>query len=298
LPELPEVETTAEDLRRLLIARTIRGVWTSALCQTLCQNVQADDLHGLLIQRTFTSVQRHGKLLLLGLDDRATLAIHRGMSGNVIVCAPEVERERHTHLVLGLSDERQLRLVDPRRFGRLAYFPDDLSRDEFVRARIGRDALDPLRGGQLGQLLVRRHGPIKPVLLNQRLLGGIGNIYADEVLWSARVHPTTPANALSTRQYALLASAIHDVLTQAVERRGTSFSDYVDGQGNPGENQEHLEVYGRTGQPCHRCGRLIQRMVLGGRGTHYCPRCQRPRPELSGTSDRSASLVRRPTPSG
>jgi formamidopyrimidine-DNA glycosylase len=289
VPELPEVETTARDLRRLLIGVTIFTVWTSDLCDTLCQTARAVELHGLLSDRTFTFVERHGKLLLLGLDDGATLAIHRGMSGNVIVCEPRLPLERHTHLVLGLSNHRQLRVVDPRRFGRLAYLPDEASRDAHVRARIGRDALEPLRGAQLGKLLARRHGPIKPVLLNQRLLGGIGNIYADEALWHARVHPLIPANALSARQYAALAGAIRAVLLRAVERRGTSFSDYVDGQGNPGENQEHLEVYGRSGLACSRCGRAIQRIVLSGRGTHYCPHCQ-PLPKgSSGTSGRSAS---------
>ncbi|MCC6173758.1 MAG: bifunctional DNA-formamidopyrimidine glycosylase/DNA-(apurinic or apyrimidinic site) lyase [Chloroflexi bacterium] len=273
MPELPEVETTARSLRTRIIGRQVASVgavdWPAML-----PNATGEALNDALSGRVVTSVGRRGKYQLIGMDDGATLVIHRKMSGNLLLRAPDAPLARHTHLALNFDDGTRLDYVDPRKFGRIYYFPDDASMQEFLDERLGPEPLEIGRA-DFERRLSRRRGRLKPLLLDQHFLAGIGNMYADEILWEARLHPERSAESLSPRERGRLLTAIRSVLTAAIGRRGTSFSDYRDATGEPGENQNFLRVYGRAGQPCPRCGHPIERLVIGQRGTWLCPYCQR-----------------------
>jgi formamidopyrimidine-DNA glycosylase len=271
MPELPEVETTARGLRARVVGLRVVSVggvdWPRML-----PNATEADLARVLCGRGITWVDRRGKYLLLGFEDDITLAVHRKMSGNVLVRPGESPRELHTHLELGLSDGTFLRLVDPRKFGRVYLFLSSEELTAFVEERLGPEPF--LDAEVLGRLLRGRRGRIKSLLLDQSFLAGVGNLYADEALWEAQIHPLRAADSLSDAEVARLALAIQDVLTAGIERRGTSFSSYLDADGSPGENQDFLHVYGRFDQPCPRCGSPIRRLLIGQRTSHFCPVCQ------------------------
>jgi formamidopyrimidine-DNA glycosylase len=190
----------------------------------------------------------------------------------VLVRPGESPRELHTHLEIGLSDGTVLRLVDPRKFGRVYLFLSSEELAAFVEERLGPEPF--LDAEVLAGLLRGRRGRIKSLLLDQSFLAGVGNLYADEALWEAQIHPLRPADSLSEAEVGRLALAIQEVLTLGIERRGTSFSSYLDADGSPGENQEFLRVYGRFDEPCYRCGSPIRRLLIGQRTTHFCPVCQ------------------------
>jgi formamidopyrimidine-DNA glycosylase len=216
--------------------------------------------------------------LLLRFSSGAALVIHRKMSGNLVLRSPGRSPVRHTHLVLRFKNALELHFVDPRKFGRIYYFADADALGAFFAARLGPEPLDDLTEARLRQLLRGRRRRLKSLLLDQSFLAGLGNLYVDEVLWLARLHPERPAASLRPAEVRRLAAAIREVLEAAIARRGTSFSSYVDADGDPGENQDHLQVYGRAGQPCRRCGRPIERRLIAQRGTWLCPRCQAPDP--------------------
>jgi formamidopyrimidine-DNA glycosylase len=280
LPELPEVETTARSLRPRLFGRTVVGVggvdWPRMLPNTSEAEIAAT-LKGHRVQ----SVDRRGKYLLIGFDDDSWLVIHRKMSGNLLLQDRDAARELHTHLRVELENRTELRFVDPRKFGRVYLFHSREQLDEFLAERLGPDSLNDLDEGVLAAKLRTRRGRIKPLLLDQAFLAGIGNLYADEALWAARIHPLRTADSLSKIEVRRLAHAIKDVLIMGIERRGTSFSSYRDSDGTPGENQDFLNAYGCEGQPCPRCGTRIRRILIGQRSSFFCPREQRlvPRPK-------------------
>jgi formamidopyrimidine-DNA glycosylase len=307
MPELPEVETTARGLRARLVGVRVAGVggvdWPRML-----PNTTADELDRALAGRAVRAVDRRGKYLLLHLDEALTLAIHRKMSGNLLLVPRAEPPALHTHLVLRLEDPvpgsdqapLDLRLVDARKFGRVYLLRSPAELEAFLAERLGPEPLgDQLTVPRLERALARRQVPIKAALLDQSVVAGVGNLYADEALWEARIHPLQPANTLGRPRLARLIAAVRRVLERAIERRGTSFSDYVDADGAEGENQGYLNVYGRAGQPCPRCGRPVARLRLGQRSSHYCPHCQR----LAGARA-AAGRARRPaasrsaTPSG
>ena len=274
LPELPEVETTARGLRARLIGRMVISVggvdWPRML-----PNTSELELQQLVTGGRVVSISRKGKYLLMELDDDRWLVIHRKMSGNLLLEPAGAPLERHTHLEIVFDDGTALRFVDPRKFGRVYFFrsTDDLA--TFVSARLGPDSLLDLDEAMLVGKLRGRHGRIKSLLLDQAFLAGVGNLYADEALWEARVHPLRAADSLSTTEIKRLARAIKQVLTLGIERRGTSFSSYRDADGEPGDNQSFLKVYGRESEPCPRCGRPISRIQVGARSSHFCRKCQR-----------------------
>jgi formamidopyrimidine-DNA glycosylase len=271
MPELPEVETTARGLRQRIIGLQVTSVagvdWPRML-----PNATEADLERVLRGRSITWVDRRGKYLLLGLEDDITLAIHRKMSGNLLVRPGDSSRELHTHLELGLSDGTVLRLVDPRKFGRVYLFLSRVELEQFLADRLGPEPF--LDAAVLASLLRGRRGRIKSLLLDQSFLAGVGNLYADEALWEAQIHPLRSADSLSEAEVERLALAIQEVLTAGIERRGTSFSSYLDADGTPGENQDFLRVYGRFDQPCPRCDSPIRRLLIGQRSSHFCPVCQ------------------------
>ncbi len=280
MPELPEVETTARGLRGPLVGRTVVGV-TGVDWPRMLPNATEERLANLVCGRTVVAVDRRGKYLLLHLDGDAHLAIHRKMSGNLLLRRGDDAHERHTHLVVRFDDGRELRFVDPRKFGRVYVFESAAEMEAFLDERLGPEPLSELDGSVLRARLAGRRGRIKSLLLDQTFLAGVGNLYADEVLWEAGIHPLRSADSLEPAEIDRLAEAIKHVLTLAIERRGTSFSDYRDAEGLLGENQDYLNVYGRAAgrsrpaQCCPRCGTPIERLTLGQRSSHFCPRCQR-----------------------
>jgi formamidopyrimidine-DNA glycosylase len=236
-------------------------------------NTSEAELREVLVGRSVESVGRRGKYLLIGFDDDVWLSIHRKMSGNLLLEPPESPRALHTHFVVTFDPALELRFVDPRKFGRVNLFRSSVELNEFLAERLGPDSLD-LDDTLLASKLKGRSGRIKSLLLDQAFVAGVGNLYADEALWEARVHPLRAANTLTAEEIQRLALAIKHVLTQGIERRGTSFSSYLDADGAPGENQEFLNVYGREGQACPRCGTPIRRIVIGQRSAYFCPKEQ------------------------
>jgi len=274
VPELPEVETVARSLRPRIVGRTISAVWTSGL--SLRRPVDRAGLRRACAGARVERVERRGKYLVVALSSGRALVCHLGMTGRLLVEPPGRPRAPHTHVVFALgAGADELRYVDPRRFGHLVALPTAALDDSDELGGLGVDPLSPaftaagLRGALAGSARA-----IKEALLDQRVLAGVGNIYACEALFVAGISPRRKAGRLGPARAEALHRAIAAVLQEAVARRGTSFSDYVDADGQSGDNQHHLAVYGRQGAPCSRCQGPIRRIVQGGRSTFYCPRCQ------------------------
>jgi formamidopyrimidine-DNA glycosylase len=271
VPELPEVETVVRDLRPLLVGRRLGSVVVS---QHSLRRPWSRDWAPRLAGRRVEAVRRRGKWIVLALDRDLHLVIHLGMTGRLTV---EVAAERpaeHTHLTIDLGGGRQLRFRDVRRFGSATLFAGADSLERFFEASsLGPEPFDcdPVDWRDKFRRTTRS---LKAVLLDQRVVAGVGNIYADESLFVARLHPARKGNALSVAEAERLRRAVGTVLKRAIERRGSTIRDYVGGSGRRGGYQDEFRAYGRTGDPCQRCGTPIQRVRLAGRATHYCPRCQ------------------------
>lgn len=283
MPELPEVETTRRHLVPLVVGRTVVGVEIAG--RTARRNSGPADVVSRLTGRTVRSVGRRGKFLLAPLDSGDTWVVHLGMSGRIRTAGTGEPRELHTRFVAVLDDGAEVRLVDPRTFGFVAVLdPDELARA--LRA-IGPDALDELpSAAALGGRLAGRRAPVKALLLDQRIVSGLGNIYADEVLHRAGIHPLRSAGSLRPGELEALREAITSVLAEGIAAGGTSLDDlaYLLPDGRAGAFGARLAVYGRDGQPCRSCGTAVERVVVSGRSSHYCPRCQPPRRERAKAS--------------
>lgn len=244
--------------------------------RTSRHNASPTEVEARLRGRRVDSVRRQGKFLIFDLDDGHTLVAHLGMSGRFSVSKSDDAMETHTHFVAGLDDGTEIRFVDPRTFGFVAVYDED-EVDGSALSRIGPDAWDdPPDADALAASLAGRTAPIKALLLDQRPLSGLGNIYADEVLFRARVHPLTPAGRLARHRLSILLDSTRDVLETAIASGGTTLDDlaYLLPDGRAGDNLGRLAVYGREGEPCHRCGAAIQRVVVRARSSHFCPQCQ------------------------
>ncbi|HUV97336.1 MAG TPA: bifunctional DNA-formamidopyrimidine glycosylase/DNA-(apurinic or apyrimidinic site) lyase [Acidobacteriaceae bacterium] len=303
MPELPEVETIANGVDARVRGRTIFSIWLGSKPEpfrsTPAELVKA--LTGSRIER----VRRVGKHIVVDLAResaaprrRSTAVskksqawhgqwlVHLGMTGRLLVCQPGEPTPKHTHAILQLDDAREVRFVDPRRFGRLSVLdlsaeaaPTTGKRDSGVSARDkgfagpGQEPLD-ISADAFRALFRGRRTPIKSALLNQKLLHGVGNIYADESLFRAGIRPRRQAGRLTAKELERLRSAIQSVLREAIALGGSSVSDYVDASGEKGFFQLEHKVYLRTGEPCLVCGTPIRRILVVGRGTHFCPHCQ------------------------
>ena len=274
MPELPEVETVRRALAAHLPGR--RVVEVSARPVRLRRPLNAGSLVRGLDGGRFGEPRRHGKWLLLPVDGRGTLAVHLGMSGRLRLWKAGEPPPCHTHLVLRLDSGVELALVDPRRFGAAVWLDPGAERTDPALAALGPDALDPCLPELLPGAAAGRRVAVKALLMDQRVVAGVGNIYATESLWRARVHPARPAGALAPRTVRRLAQRLQEVLAEAVERGGTTLRDFAGVDGTAGMFQLELDVYGRTGEPCPRCGRPIRRTTLAQRSSWFCPRCQRP----------------------
>jgi formamidopyrimidine-DNA glycosylase len=277
MPELPEVETVLRGLRARALGRRIAAV--EVLHPAVIVGSR-EEFAGSVKGRTIEAVARKGKVLALTLADQAAgppcyLLLRLGMTGQFVVAPRAAPLQPHTHLRLVLDDGRkELRYRDVRRFGRFrCCTAEEL---QAVFGDLGPDARE-ISEAQFLAALEGRRGPIKSWLLNQQFLSGVGNIYADEALFDARLHPLTPAGRLSRQAARRLHRAMKKVLDRAVALQGTSFRDYIDIEGRPGSYRTRLRVYQRTGEPCRRCRTPIRRLVIAGRSSHFCPRCQ-PRP--------------------
>jgi formamidopyrimidine-DNA glycosylase len=281
MPELPEVETVARDLRPKLVGAEIVGV-RSSWARTL-RNVDAEAFTAAVTGRTIDAVGRRAKLLVVELSGGLGLTIHLKMTGQLFVVGSGVPDDPYVRLVFELAGGRELRFRDIRKFGKVGLYERDPRTGDLlierggagVFAATGPEPLDEaftLR--DFRRRLRARRGRLKPLLLDQSFLAGIGNIYADEALWAARLHPLRPAASLRPADEKRLFEAVRRVLAEAVERRGSSIDDYTAPDGD-GAMQERLQVYQRSGKPCPRCGRPIRRIVVGGRSTHFCSWCQR-----------------------
>lgn len=276
MPELPEVETVARGLRASLVGRTIVGVGVRWARSVVPPDPAA--FARCLTGQTVADVGRRGKWVVIALAGGGTLLIHLRMSGRLVVGAGEPSDDRHLRVLFSLDDGRRLRFFDQRKFGRLVLTSDP----QEVLGDLGPEPLgDGLTAARLGEMLARRRGRIKPLLLNQRFLAGLGNIYADEALWRAGIHPLRQADTLVPVEVRRLHRGIRAVLRAAIEGGGTTLPDagYQRADGRSGEFAGQLAVYGRAGQPCPRCGTDVERIRVSQRGTHLCPRCQ-PLPEV------------------
>jgi formamidopyrimidine-DNA glycosylase len=284
MPELPEVETIARGLDSRVAGDVIESVWLGSKPEPLKSS--AKDIVAALESKRIAGVRRVGKHIVFDLENegRASSArkaskaapartptptswiVHLGMTGRMLVCPPEEEIAKHTHAIARLASGRELRFVDPRRFGRLS-----------VSSGFEAPGSEPLdvELARFVSLFRGRKTPIKSALLNQKLLSGVGNIYADESLFRARVRPRRRAASLTREQFGLLYSSVQEVLREAISLGGSSISDYVDSDGEEGFFQLQHRVYGREGEPCLVCKTPIKRVVIAGRSAHYCPKCQK-----------------------
>jgi formamidopyrimidine-DNA glycosylase len=283
MPELPEVETVARGLRKTILGRRILSV-------RLGKTDFIDDpvaLEEHLPGRTIEAVDRYGKFMLLRLSPvhadssaapstngdsaPATLLVHLGMTGQIGSLPAAQPCSKHTHVSMTLDDSRELRYTDPRRFGRLACLDQALLEKELPR--FGADPLEISAHEFIAQTRSRR-ARIKALLLDQSFLRGVGNIYADESLWRAKIHPARLASSLSADRAKTLHRTLRAVLQKAIAMHGSSISDFLDADGEPGWYQRQHRVYDRQGRTCYRCGSTIRRMIVAGRSTYFCPTCQ------------------------
>ncbi len=295
MPELPEVETVARDLQRWVAGATITDAtvaWERTIRHPLPPERFAAEIAGATIRR----VSRRAKTVLLHLEDGRVMTVALRMTGALLVTPAGTPPDPYARVVFALADGRELRYRDVRKFGRIGLWPGGGLRsvgggrgarsrkvkEAGRRYRIGEvfsgHGPEPLQRGfsaaRLAERLRGRSAKLKSLLLDQSFIAGVGNIYADEALWRARLHPLRTADSLDEREVRRLHRAVRQVLRQGIANRGSSFSDYVGADGEPGDNAERLAVYRRTDQPCYRCGRPIRRIVVGQRSTHFCPHCQ------------------------
>lgn len=269
MPELPEVETVRRGIAPHLVGRRVSAV---TLRNGALRRPVTPALPALLTGRTLLAVDRRAKYLLLRFDN-GTLIIHLGMSGSLRVCTPSQPAGRHDHADLDFGG-LVLRYRDPRRFGLLLWHEGPTQACTLL-AGLGIEPLgDELDGAWL-HAATRRRTPIKPLLMDGRILVGIGNIYASESLFRARIDPRTPAERLGPARCARLATAIRQTLLEAIEAGGSTLRDFIGGDGEPGYFQHRHAVYGREGAPCPRCGKAVRRIVMAQRATYFCAGCQR-----------------------
>jgi formamidopyrimidine-DNA glycosylase len=272
MPELPEVETIVRDLRPLLGGKRIAAVRAGKhRLRTPWRASWTRHVVGRLVM----ALRRRGKWIVAELDDGSQLLFHLGMTGQLTVRPATIAAERHTHFVFVLDDgQRQLRFRDVRRFGSVRYLRARADLEREFEGRLGPEPWD-LKATSWHISWRRSRRCLKAILLDQTTVAGVGNIYADEALFAARLSPRQTGRTTTLEQAERLRAAILEVLERAIAGRGTSFSDYVGGSGLRGDFQERLQVYGRAGLPCYECRRAIACIRLAGRSTHYCPGCQR-----------------------
>jgi formamidopyrimidine-DNA glycosylase len=296
MPELPEVETIVSDLRPQLVGRTV--VRCELMFPTIVRHPEPEAFVDSVVGLRITAVGRRGKYIVMRADDDVLLVVHLGMSGQLRIVDPETPLARHTHAVFDLEDWsegglppeggalgkagscrtplRQLRYIDPRRFGRLLLGTESALLASGTLPRLGPEPIDPEFGAEdMFMSFRKRKARLKAILLDQSTIAGVGNIYADEALHRARLRPDRLAGSLSRKSARRLHESLRDSLQVAIANRGSSVDTYRDAWGSKGTQQEKLLVYGRAGEPCFTCGRPLSLIRIAGRSTVFCRRCQR-----------------------
>ncbi len=272
VPELPEVETTRRGIEPHLLGQIVDEV---IIRQALLRWPISPELPAILQGLTVTAVQRRAKYLLIAMDSVGWLIMHLGMSGSLRVLPADTPVQKHDHVDIRLSNGVCLRLRDPRRFGAVLWTRDPPHSHPLL-AGLGPE---PWETGFDGDYLYQRSRDralsVKGFIMDSRTVVGVGNIYANESLYAAGIHPARPAGRIARLRYAHLADAIRAVLESAIQQGGTTLRDFLDSQGRPGYFAQALNVYGRAGEPCPRCARRVQKQWVGQRSAFYCPRCQR-----------------------
>jgi len=271
MPELPEVETVVRDLRPLLVGRRLTAVRSSA---KRLRTRWSKSWEKPVVGSQVAAIRRRGKWILVDLAPRGLLVLHLGMTGQLTVQPASSPRPEHTHLIFSLDDGgSELRFRDIRRFGSATWFADENGWNRSRAVELGPEPFD-LEGRSWHASLAKADRCMKALLLDQGVVAGVGNIYADESLFQSRIHPRQRGRELTLRQTQRLREALLAILTRAIAGRGSTIRDYVGGSGLMGEYQDTLAVYGRTGEPCLRCRAAIECIRLAGRSTHFCPNCQ------------------------
>jgi formamidopyrimidine-DNA glycosylase len=273
VPELPEVETVRARLEPILVGRRFESV--EILDSRLTRPVDPAEVAAELEGERVAAVERRGKYLVVRFESGLLLLVHLRMTGNLVHTRNGAASELHQRAVVRLDDGSDITYRDVRRFGTwLVLRTDEL--DPYLAERLGADPLEPtFSARELAGRLERRRAPIKAALLDQRTVAGMGNIYADEALWRARIDPRRPAGELEEREVRALHRSVRRALEAGIVRQGATLRDYRTPEGKAGRMQHEFKVYGRTGEPCLRCGTLIEKTRLAGRGTWFCPNCQR-----------------------
>uniref|UniRef100_UPI004056114E bifunctional DNA-formamidopyrimidine glycosylase/DNA-(apurinic or apyrimidinic site) lyase n=1 Tax=Candidatus Electrothrix sp. TaxID=2170559 RepID=UPI004056114E len=275
MPELPEVEVTCQGLRPHLLGRSILAIHSSG--KSLRQPIPEDLVRTCLCDRPILTVERRAKYVLIRFQGGAVLVIHLGMTGKLGIFPKDAVAAKHDHLVLRLDNEMELRFNDARRFGSVQVWPGDEA-EELEQAFLTRQGLEPLSaeftGENVHQLARQCRLPVKSFLMDSRRISGIGNIYANETLFAAGIHPLCPANTLSLKQWEDVARCAVRILKKAIKAGGSTISDFFGASGQPGYFQLQLAVYGKKGKDCPRCGEEIMKEVIGGRATFFCGKCQ------------------------
>jgi formamidopyrimidine-DNA glycosylase len=275
MPELPEVETVVRDLRPLLVGRTIRSVRRSGL---RLRKPWKPSWDAVVRNARVASIRRRGKWILVDVNDSSVLRVHLGMTGQFTVVPASDTEPDHLHLRFELDNGAELRYRDPRRFGLAEWFGDRVALAETMDRELGPEPFG-VDAGYFRDAMSGASRNLKAILLDQTILAGVGNIYADEALFRARLHPDRRGRSLNAGQCDRLRESIEAVLTRAIEYRGSSIRDYVGGSGLRGGFQNELSVYGRAGEACPECGAGVKCMRLAGRASHFCPRCQKRSPQ-------------------
>lgn len=275
MPELPEVEVTRRGLMAQLPGQQVIGVWCSPY--RLRSEIPRRELRKHIVGQQVETIDRRAKYLLIRLENGAVLVVHLGMTGKLSLVDAQVPRHKHDHLVLHLGQGGQLRFNDSRRFGALVVWPASEAQErerQFSEAQ----GMEPLGPEFTAQTLVflaqKRQVPIKSFLMQSSIIAGIGNIYANEILFTAGIHPLRPVNRLLPAQWQGVVQITREILYQAIAAGGSTIADFLGTNGHPGYFQLQLKVYGRKDQGCQVCGTVIEKIVIAGRSTFYCPVCQ------------------------
>jgi formamidopyrimidine-DNA glycosylase len=272
VPELPEVETVVRDLREPLVGRCFRGVTCGPHA---LRGGRLGEVRKSSRGKNVRSVERRGKWIIIDLDG-PFLLVHLGMTGQLTVTSAKAPRQNHTHVTWILdAGDTELRFRDIRRFGGVYFFKSRQNLDaHFEKSGLGPEPFD-MDPAYWRACLAKTSRSLKAILLDQRVVAGVGNIYADEALFEARLSPTLLGKNVSSREADRLRRAVATVLRRGIDKRGSSIRDYVGGSGLLGTYQDEFRVYGRAGEPCRRCRKSIARIRLAGRSTHFCPKCQK-----------------------
>ncbi|SMC74669.1 bifunctional DNA-formamidopyrimidine glycosylase/DNA-(apurinic or apyrimidinic site) lyase [Sporomusa malonica] len=274
MPEMPEVETIRRTLTGKVEGRKIIRVEIGL--PRLIKWPTAPEFQAIITDRTIVTLGRRGKYLLFYLDNNFVLVVHLRMTGRLYYVKPGTVYDRFTHIIFDLDNGDALLYADTRTLGTLYLLPqEELWRIAGLSSMGPEPLSDEFTLDYFTTMLSKRQAKIKPVLLNQKLIGGLGNIYVDEALAIAGIDPERIANSISDVEAKYLYQAVNQVIADGIAHGGTTFRDYRDGAGQSGSHQHHLNVYGRANEPCHRCGTAIARKEVAGRGTHYCPNCQK-----------------------